>query len=514
MAEQRPGDAAPAAKPPRLHIEHLWLSLPVFLVVWSGFRQQGALLDFWWHLKTGEVILDTGSIPRTDEFSYTAAGTPSVPYCWLAQVVYALAVRAGGLPLLVLLNTAVLVATLLPVYHLCLERARPYLRPGVVAAFLPAGALAVFGAIRPQVFSFALFAYFYWVLAGYQGRRRDLLWTLPPLAALWVNLHGAFVMGLGLVALYLGCEAVRRLARGPAADTLTPRELVRLAVVLALAAAATLLNPETYQIYEFVRSIQASAVVRRAVIEWQAPRLDDPQGRMAFFGPFFLVLLALLAGRPRLTLTELVLFLGATAFGLTAIRNGIWFSLLAAPLAAAGLRQGVRRTFGPPRAAARPRPKGEGVVVGLFFAVLLGITVLASPWLLPGFGLARFGRKPWVRETPVGAVDYIEQHNLEGRIFHPQSYGDYLVWRLWPRQRSFIDGRTHLFDGAFVQSYLETLRTPDWQERLAAHDVRYLLLSKTDPIDQALIENARAAAGWRVLYEDDVSVLFGRAPES
>src|SRR5439155_9014323 len=106
-----------------LRIEHLWLSVPVLLVLWSGFLHRLPLLDFWWHLKTGEVIVTRGALPRTDEFSFTAAGTAVAPHAWLAQVLYELTYRAGGFALLVALHTALLVAALLPVYGLCLEAA-------------------------------------------------------------------------------------------------------------------------------------------------------------------------------------------------------------------------------------------------------------------------------------------------------------------------------------------------------------------------------------------------------
>ena len=95
--------------------------------------------------------------------------TPSAPHAWLAQAVYYLTYRAGGLPLLVGLNTALLVAALLPVYLLCLEGAGGRVRLGAVAALLPATVLAAFGSMRPQVFSFPMLAYFLWVLVGYRA---------------------------------------------------------------------------------------------------------------------------------------------------------------------------------------------------------------------------------------------------------------------------------------------------------------------------------------------------------
>src|SRR5262245_37857867 len=118
--------APPISPPPhraalRPRVEHIWLALPVALLIWVGFRKPLWMLDFWWQLKTGEITVTTGALVRADLFSFTAAGTPDTPHSWLSQCLFYLAYRAGGLPLLVGLNTALLVATLLPIYRLCWE---------------------------------------------------------------------------------------------------------------------------------------------------------------------------------------------------------------------------------------------------------------------------------------------------------------------------------------------------------------------------------------------------------
>ena len=116
-------------------------------------------------------------------------------------------------------------------------------------------------------------------------------------------------------------------------------------------------------------------------------------------------------------------------------------------------------------------------------------------------------------QTPVKAVDYIKLHELRGSIFHPQIFGDYLIWRLYPLQRSFIDGRVHLFGEPFVREYQNIFYDSHWEEMLAPFNIQYLLLSKdqgqADSIN--LIQRARASRNWKTIYEDDVSILFSKA---
>jgi len=110
--------------------------------------------------------------------------------------------------------------------------------------------------------------------------------------------------------------------------------------------------------------------------------------------------------------------------------------------------------------------------------------------------------------TPVGAMDYIAEHGFRGNMFHPQAYGDYLIWRLWPQQKSFIDGRTHLFSLSFVQDYFGIFHDDRWESRLAKYDIQYLLLPKGDASCALMIEDAQSSPRWKLLYEDNVSVLF------
>src|SRR5262245_15151539 len=137
----------------RLSIDHLWLTLPAALVVWRALLQPVRLLDFWWHLKAGEVIVTTGTIPRRDLFSFTSLDSASVPHCWLAQSLYYLLYSLGGLPCLILSNAALLLVAFLLVYRLCLESSVSR-RSGIAAALLAAAGLALFSGMRPHVFSF------------------------------------------------------------------------------------------------------------------------------------------------------------------------------------------------------------------------------------------------------------------------------------------------------------------------------------------------------------------------
>ena len=114
-------------------------------------------------------------------------------------------------------------------------------------------------------------------------------------------------------------------------------------------------------------------------------------------------------------------------------------------------------------------------------------------------------------------MDFVDEHNLKGIIFHPQYYGDYLIWRLWPKQRTFIDGRVHVFGQDHVEDYLTTYVDSCWEQRLERHDIRYLLLSKDEnekELSQQLVEKAKGSPNWQEIYEDELSVIFEKIEEA
>ena len=252
----------------KVGIEHLWFGLPVFILLWKTFLFPLPLLDFWWHLKTGQVIATTGSIPRVDLFSFTAAGKPFVSQNWLAELLYYIVYRAAGFPLLMFFNALMATAAFLFVYRLCLE-ATDKVRIAAFVAFL--AAIGNYSTVRPQTFSFFMFAAYSWTLSGYRFRRRDALWTLPVLMIFWVNLHGAFVLGLGLVAIYAATEGCRRFIDPQRTDALTAAELRKLLLVLLLCGLATFINPETYKVYHYVYTVVTDPASQQFVTEWQPP---------------------------------------------------------------------------------------------------------------------------------------------------------------------------------------------------------------------------------------------------
>jgi hypothetical protein len=280
--------------------------------------------------------------------------------------------------------------------------------------------------------------------------------------------------------------------------TLSREELFRLGVFTLLTIAGTLVNPATYRIYGYVLAVLKDPGSQLFVSEWQTPDITSLVGILCFYGPFLLVTLLLLYSPRRLDLTQLGLFIGFSAFALTALRNGIWFCLIVSPLAAVHLgllfpskKEGKDST-------------GSIRMNQLLAALTLLAVILLSPVVYPLVSDSTH----WSEATPVGVMDFIEEKGFEERIFHPQIYGDYLIWRLWPQQQSFVDGRVHLFGESFSRNYLAVFLDSCWEKRLEEFGIGLILLSKAEDRSVKLGKRVRSTGKWDLAYSDAQAELF------
>ncbi|MGH9408161.1 MAG: hypothetical protein ACRD1V_01755, partial [Vicinamibacterales bacterium] len=206
----------------------------LILALFAGITRTVVDPDLWGHLRFGGDILARG-LPRLDPYSFTS-DIPWVNHEWLAEVVMNLAWKAGGTAGLILLKLA---AAAIALSFVALILTRDDDLHGI-ARDLPCYA-ALIGmwqrvfVVRPQIFSVALFATLLWILRSAERGRAARLWLLPAVFAVWVNLHGGWIVGLSVLAMWAVVEAspFRRF-------DIDGRVLVGAVIAAAL---ATLVNP-------------------------------------------------------------------------------------------------------------------------------------------------------------------------------------------------------------------------------------------------------------------------------
>jgi hypothetical protein len=460
-------------------------------IVGARYGFVGTDPDYWWHVKTGQFIAETGTLPRVDIFSYTVAGQPWVTHEWLTQLLLYLVQERFGYVGNVALFALIGMLTSLAVYATC--RLRGLGEPAAAVLMIGASVMAMGSAnVRPQGMTALLLGVCILILTRYKLGQPRVLWALPPLLALWVNLHGGYIIGLAVLGLAILGEGIARVLGRPSAP------LRPLIVVSVLSAAATLLSPHGLDAiqYPFTYAGTQNASMRY-IAEWQSPNFH--QSYFILLGASLLLTILLGIGQRPLGPTEVLWTLAFTVMALQSVRHIPLYAIVMAPLLAARLQEVVpplRRTLAEWR-----RPA--------LLAVTWPLLALSVLKMLSGAGEtgAQFGTEPLAAGYPAGAVEYLRTHNPVGNLFNTYHWGGYLIYQLHPQRPVFIDGRADVYGDRFIDGYMKVMRLePDWRRVLDEHDVRLVLVEKESPLAVVLTDDG----AWQEIYAGEVERLFER----
>jgi hypothetical protein len=447
--------------------------------------------DLWGHLRFGLDLLDTGRIVRADVYSYLTGDRPWVNHEWLSEAIMAIAFRAGGTSGLVAIKMAIgfAVAALL-VWHL------RRVGIGLLASFLTvaygvAVMLPGFRSLRPQVFTYLAFLIILVLVHAAstsastlaRGRARAV-WLAPVVLAIWANLHGGFVAGLGVLMLW----AIVGVVEGGGLSVMFP---------VAAACAATVLNPYGVGLWTF---LWRNLGPRPDIAEWQPLSLGTIEGAayvaVLMFGEVGLIGL----WRSQRWLA-LVLFVAGAMLPFLARRHLPLFVLITivtcAEFTAGAIDSFVRRRW---PAGARASSDRFRAVVGLallFQAIVL--LALAAPQL----GRIRVN----AADYPVAATAWLARSGVAANVAVDFDWGEYVIWHAGPRVKVSVDGRreTVYSDAAYEENRRFTAGADDWDRLLTRQPTDLALVSVRTPVFGLLARRA----DWVLLMHDDTSALFG-----
>jgi len=439
--------------------------------------------DIWWHLRTGEWMLAHHAAPRVDLYSAELAGHPWLAYSWLYELVAVKLFHWLGLAGIVAYSSGMVLAITVAMVHMVRRVQRDF----TLAVLLSFAAVFCMGRLytpRPWLFTILFFILELDILmrARRTGRVRELLW-LPPIFALWANVHIQFIDGLMVLGLaWVEAEAARWWS---AAETRV--RPAWLGGALAASLLATLVNPYGWRIYGAAYELATQGGALNKVTELQA---------LPFRGlPDFLILLlalasaAALAWRRRFALFETVL-LGFAAVVAFRSQRDVWV------MAAVGAVILASTITGSEKAAIRlPR-----------FATAIAMLVAAVA-VLAGFRAMHVNNArletQLAKELPVRAVEAVRTKGYAGPLFNDFNWGGYLIWAL--RMPVSIDGRQNLYGDQRIDRSVATWSAqPDWASDAQLMSAGVVIGPVKAPLTQVLRMDSR----FQLVYEDKLAAVF------
>ena len=487
--------AQPTAAPHRPGLISEAFSFPVMCMsllaaaILGSCVKQFAEPDIWWHLRNAAYLFQYHSFPGIDTYSFSAAGSPWMNFEWLSEIPFFLGFKAMGLRGLLVVYFAVLVLIYVAVYY----------RSCQAGADCKDGAIATLGAIclgtvsigpRTLLFGWLCMVGLLLVLDRFRRTGKGL-WLLPPLFAVWINLHGSWVFGIVVLVLTIASGLVEGQWGLVVAKRWGSGELKKLLVTLALSLAALFVNPFGYKLvmYPYTLLLRQQGVMQH-LVEWQSVDFSNRYGKLAL-----LMVLALLAAalfsRRLWSLDETLLTAFALWTALSHQRFLFFAGLIMVPILAPRLK------LFPPYERELDKPWLNAVVI----AAIVGGMIFFFP------SSAQLQQEV-DEEYPTAALEFIQRQHINGRIFNQDWWGGYMEWDA-PELKPFMDGRTDIFvfNGAF-SDYLKAVLIQSPFEVMDKYKIDYVLLETGKPPAYVL----QHSAAWHPIYSDKVAVLFERSP--
>jgi len=484
-----------------------FLFLVVFLVL--AFSPAGknmlADADTGYHIRAGDYILETRTVPKQDIFSYHYPPLPWTAHEWLSEVVMAVLHRAAGLTGVVVFFSFLIALT----YSLLFRYMRA---PGrnivfdVLIILLAVISSQIHWLARPHIFSLFFMVVWWHLLDAYQNDRGGRLILLPPIMLLWVNLHGGYLTGFILTGVYFLGNLIGYLRAREEEKEGVFRKTRSLSYVLIACLLVSLVNPYGYRILLFpFRLIMDSHIINN-VNEFLSPNFHNPMP----FKYLLLLLVGILAfSREPLDLIEIALVLVFLNMALFAARYIPLFAIVAAPIlsrqaeslfAAASENRwadSLRKRAGR-IATIDASAKGYGWPLAGVFLVFLGV--------ISGGIEFRFDEKI----KPVAAVEFLKNEHIDGAMYNDDEFGDYLIYATYPRYKVFFDGRSDMYGTERFKEFQKIMVfSQGWESVVGKYDIQWFFIGSNSILTRYLL----ARPEWRLIYSDNVANIHVKKRE-
>lgn len=461
------------------------LIIPIFLAM--SFTHPQALLqdpDIWWHLANARHLFAHGFI-HVEPYSFTVAGKPWINPEWGAEIPYWLGYSAGGLHGLLLVAILAAELNLLGIYLLARLRTG-HLWSSFIAAFIVTPILFVNIGTRTILWGYICLILELAILEAWKREHRRLLWLLPPLFALWINVHGSWAIGMFIFVLFAASSHISFSLGDFYSERRPLPDLRQLWIVAPLCAAALFINPYGWRLIWNPIDMAFYQKLNIAIVqEWQPLHLGTLVGKIVVA----IALLFLLTNgirRRKWDIFEAFLLV----FGLYAAMDHIRFCFLLGILAAPSLAMELHRIWLDGENPNQKRP-------------LLNIAFVVMFWAFAATQIPSAAKiqKAYNHKFPTALMAEIQPN---WRIMNSMNLGGWLAFHHEPE---FIDSRYDTFEHhGVLKAFLSAMFISDSLHILNQYRVDHVLFEKDSPLPYLLLHTGE----WKQIGEQNGFVLLAR----
>lgn len=496
--------------------------LLIFLLLSIGFFHPvySITQDLGRHLITGEIIVKTGDVPKVNMFSYTHPNFPFINHHWLSEVLYYISFQKIGFTGLLILNTALVLLSFGLIFNKAQKMSGTLSLLFCSLLYIPI--LFERTDVRPEFFSFLFLSLFLTILYAYRKNFTKWIFVLPVLELLWVNMHIYFPVGIIIISFFL-IDAIISYIKNPNTKIRNSKQtqitkvqnlrhfnhlkirilsvltfdirISSLLLVLFASVFITLLNPNglkgaLYPLSVFQNYGYSIEENQNIFFLWN---LFPRQSILFFFIAVPLLFTSLALGAKRVYPVEWLLSIFFTVLAVLSVRNFPLFVFATFIL--------FTKSLSNTKLSLSKHVKAISLIFLLGLAVFEAQQISAKK----GFGLG-------VEKGAKDATDFFVKQNLKGPIFNNFDIGSYLDYRLYPKEKVFVDGRPEAYPNQFFQNDYIPMQVN--KSKFVALDQKYnfntIFFSHTDqtPWAKEFIKQIMENKSWNLVYLDDYAVIL------
>lgn len=470
----------------------------VFLYSFNQLKES----DSFYHLRTGQLIWETKSVPHQDVFSYTAAGHTWITHEWLAELIFFGAYKLAGFWGLISFVAFLAVTTYFLIFLLAIKKgADPNLT--LLLMFVAGGLTFELWIPRPQIFAFFCLALLVYLLESYRvGQKKTYLVFSSLIIWFWANVNASFLLGLVVIFFYFLAEILKSHFPEAFGKSMGIKNTLPVGMAAAVGLVLSFVNPNSYKI--FLYSFYIKPVVKiLQVLEWKPIYVFwyETQAKIFLAGMLITAVAVVYwfwGRKENRDITWLGAVLGVFLLPFISIRHVGFLPIIAAAPFAVAISGIFRKT------------------ISSFSDKFLLIVV---PAILLIFAICRYPNLPRsplnTQSIPVNLVDFIQSNGIKGPLFNFYNEGGYLIWRLWPAEKVFIDGRSEVYGGQPINELFTIVgRLKNWRELVVdKYKINYFILPyypETLAKDTGALASELSKYDFHLVYWDDSAVLFLR----
>ena len=457
--------------------------------------------DTGFHIKAGEYILETRSIPKYDPFSLFSPPMPWPTHEWLSDVIMASIAKISGLSGVVLFFIFMISITYSILFRVLRSNKGNIIVDIILIVFVLVTSQMHWLA-RPHMFTLVFLIAWYYILDSFQNDRNNFLYLLPPIMLLWINLHGGFILGFITIIVYLIYNIMKSYLSEGTEKEIHTRKVKYFFLATMASAIVSLVNPKGFHTLLFPFDVVSNRLIMDNYGEFLSPNFHyDP------FTPFryFLLLMIACFGifKVKLNFIELALVLIFVNMSLFSARYIPLFAMTVAPILSKHvnimLNQTNNKVINMVVNKAKVQESIDGSARGYVWpvvAIFIVIILAASN---------RINFKFDEKIKPVTAVKFLKKEHFPGNMFNNDEFGDYIIYSAYPRYKVFFDSRADIYGNEKLQDYLNVINMkPGWEKIFDKYNINWIIYNT----DSALSQYLALKKDWKLVYADNVANIY------